>query len=155
MPPVCLALQDQHGVDVNVLFFLLFLALEKRRLTPAEVQHIDRSTAAWRTRAVQPLRELRRDLKNGVALMETQAIESLRSDIKRCELHAERVQQEMLERAFPAASVGTPSPVEEAAAANVAAYGAVINTAGGALPDDLVQTLLKLFAEAFGEKRGT
>ena len=34
--PICLALQDHHGVDVNVLFFLLFLSLQQRRLAPAD-----------------------------------------------------------------------------------------------------------------------
>ena len=160
--PVCLALQDQHGADVNLLFLLLFLSSRQRRLSTAEVRRIDRATAAWRTRAVQPLRALRRDLKNGVEAMDTQATEALRGEIKRCELHAERLQQEMLERTFPAAAIGAQSSIKEAAAANLAAYGAVIaamsalanGTAGGALPDDKVQTLLGLFTEELAEQRG-
>ncbi len=144
--PICLALQDQHGVDVNLLFLLLFLASNQRRLTTAEVQRIDHASAAWRTRAVQPLRALRRDLKTGVASMDAQASEALRAEIKRCELHAERLQQEMLERTFPAATVGEVCAVKQAAAANLAAYGAVI----GALPADAVQTLLKWFDETVG-----
>ncbi len=143
--PLCLALQDQHGIDVNLLFLLLFLASHGRRLSTDDVRRIDHATADWRTRAVQPLRALRRDLKNGVASMDTQATEALRSEIKRCELHAERLQQEMLERQFPAASVGETSPVKAAAAANLAACGTVI----GALPADKVENLLRLFAEEF------
>jgi uncharacterized protein (TIGR02444 family) len=144
--PICLALQDHHSVDVNVLFFLLFLSLEKRRLAPADVQRIEHATAAWRTRAVQPLRALRRDLKSGVTAMDTHASEALRAEIKHCELHAERLQQEMLERAFPAATTGVASSAQDAAAANIAAYGAVI----GVLPDGPVHRLLELFGEAFG-----
>ena len=143
--PLCLALQDQHGIDVNVLFLLLFLAHHQRQLTPAEVQKIDHAAAAWRTRAVQPLRALRRDLKNGVTGMDATATEALRSEIKRCELHAEHLQQEMLERAFPAASTGLASPAKEAAAANIAAYDTVI----GGLPDASTQSLLRWFAEEF------
>jgi uncharacterized protein (TIGR02444 family) len=143
--PLCLTLQDQHGVDVNVLFFLLFFSLQQRRLSAADVQRIDRAAAAWRAHAVQPLRALRRDLKNGVAAMDAQATEALRSDIKRCELHAERLQQEMLEHAFPADTTGTQSTVHEATAANIAAYGAVVGT----LPDELVKNLLRLFEEEF------
>lgn len=146
VPPLCLALQDHHGVDVNVLFFLLFFSLNKRRLAPADVHRIDHATAAWRARAVQPLRALRRDLKNGVASMDAHATEALRAEIKRCELHAERLQQEMLERAFPAATTGVASAVQDAAAANIAAYGAVIGT----LPDGPVQRLLALFGKEFG-----
>lgn len=147
--PICLALQDQQGVDVNLFFLLLFLASKQRRLTTVEVQRIDHAAAAWRTRAVQPLRALRRDLKNGVAAMDAQATEALRSEIKRCELHAERLQQEMLERAFPAVSIGEASAVHEAATANIAAYGAVI----GVLPADLVQMLLELFIKEIAEER--
>ena len=149
--PLCLALQDQHGIDVNLLFLLLFLAYRERRLTPAEVQKIDHAVAAWRALAVQPLRALRRDLKNGVAGMDASATEALRSDIKRCELQAERLQQEMLERTFPAASTGVTSTVKEAAPANIAAYGAVLGSVNGALPVDAVEKLLRLFAEEFGE----
>ena len=115
------------------------------------MQKIDHAAAAWRTRAVQPLRALRRDLKNGVTGMDATATEALRSEIKRCELHAERLQQEMLERSFPAASTGVTSTVKEAAAANIAAYCAVLGSVNGALPADAVEKLLRFFAEEFGE----
>jgi uncharacterized protein (TIGR02444 family) len=144
--PLCLTLQDRHGVDVNVLFFLLFLSWQQRRLSAADAQRIDHTAAAWRTRAVQPLRALRRDLKNGVTAMDPQATEALRSDIKRMELHAERLQQEMLERTFPATTTGTQSTALQAAASNIAAYGAVVGT----LPDDVVKNLVGLFGEEFG-----
>ena len=147
VPPLCLALQDQHGIDVNLLFLLLFLSHNQRRLSADEVQRIDQASADWRTRAVQPLRALRRDLKNDVTAMDTQAIDALRNEIKRCELHAERLQQAMLERTFPAATTGARSPVMAAAAANIAAYAAITGT----LPDHLVHPLLKSFAAEFGE----
>lgn len=144
--PLCLELQDQHGVDVNLLFFVLYFASQQRRINIGDAQKFDQAAATWRTRVVQPLRALRRDLKNGVAAMDPQATEALRSDIKRSELHAERLQQKMLEHAFPLATTGTPGAIPEAAAANIAAYGAVVGT----LPDDLVKNLLRLFAEEFG-----
>jgi uncharacterized protein (TIGR02444 family) len=142
--PLCLALQDQHGIDVNLLFFILFLSLQGRRLTPADVRRFDQAAAAWRARAVLPLRALRRDLKSGVAPMDIETTAALRAEIQRCELQAERLQQEMLECLFPPASVGAACSVAEAAAANVAAYGAII----GGLPDALVNELLGLFQQA-------
>ncbi len=144
--PLCLALQDQHGFDVNLLFFILFLSLQERRLTLVDVRRIDHAAAKWRTRAVLPLRALRRDLKNGVAPMDAAVTEALRTEIKRCELQAERMQQEMLERAFPATSIGNASSVKDATAANLAAYGAII----GGLPDVLVDKLVGLFNGEFG-----
>ena len=148
--PLCLALQDQHGVDVNLLFFILFLSLQQRLLTPADVRRIDQAAAGWRTRAVLPLRALRRDLKNAVAPMDMAATDTLRTEIKRCELQAERMQQEMLERTFPAATSGAASAVKKAAAANIAAYGAALGSRSrGTLPADVVETLLQLFYDEF------
>ncbi len=149
VPPLCLALQDQHGIDVNLLFLLLFLAMQQRRVSRTDVKKMNDITAAWREHAVQPLRALRRDLKNGVAGMDARATEALRNDIKRCELHAERLQQEMLERTFPAAATGVASPMLEAAAQNIAAYGAALDSVRGTLPADVVQKLLTLFAAEF------
>lgn len=151
VPALCLQLQDAQGVDVNLLFFMFFLASRGRRLTATDVRRINESTADWRNRAVKPLRALRRDLKTGIAGMDAQTVESFRSDIKRCELHAERIQQEMLERAFPAAAQGTPDGAADAAAANVAAYGSVIENGTTGLPADTVQALLASFDRELAE----
>ena len=146
VPAVCLTLQDQHGVDVNLLFFILFLSLNGRHLKTDEVRRIDACVRAWRLRVVQPLRALRRDLKSGIAPVETEAAQALRGAIKRDELLAERLQQEALEREFPVASTGSPAePRAAAAKANVAAYTSVI----GALPEVLVNTLLEALADEF------
>jgi uncharacterized protein (TIGR02444 family) len=142
---LCLQWQDEFGVDVNLLFFICFLAIHGRRLTPGEVRHIDAHIADWRKRAVQPLRALRRALKGGIAPVDPQAAESLRGAIKRDELQAERLQQEALERAFPAASTGNPSEPRAAAAANIAAYSSLT----GALPQTAVDTLLTALFEEF------
>lgn len=143
--PLCLSLQDQHGIDVNILFFILFLSLQERQLTTADIHRIDQTAAEWRTRAVLPLRALRRDLKNSVAAMDAAATEMLRTEIKRCELQAERMQQEMLERLFPATSIGTPGSTKVVTAANITAYGDLI----GKLPNSAVNALLRLLKEEF------
>lgn len=150
---LCLQLQDVHGVDVNLLFFMIFLAFHTRRLTVSDVCRINETTAVWRERAVKPLRALRRNLKTGVAGMDARAVEQFRSDIKRCELQAERLQQEMLERAFPAAEQGTPDSAANAAAANVAAYGSVIGNGSNGLPADTVRALLASFDRELAETR--
>ena len=40
--PACIELQDQAGVDVNMLFFLLWNASEQRTFNHADVTEIDR-----------------------------------------------------------------------------------------------------------------
>jgi len=145
VPALCLKLQDEHGVDVNLLFLLVFFSINKRRLTPGEVRRIDASISRWRECVVQPLRAIRRDLKNGIAPIDVNAADTLRSAIKRDELEAERLQQLTLERAFPVATTGTHAAPRAAAAANIAAYGKIL---GAPLPGATVNALLaSLFAE--------
>ena len=41
----CIALQEERGVDVNLLLFLLWQATRKRAFTAAEVAEIERASA--------------------------------------------------------------------------------------------------------------
>ena len=151
--PLCLALQDNHGVDVNVLFFLFYFAVNQRQLTIDEVRRIDRSIRNWRLTVVQPLRAIRRGLKTGIAPVAPAANEALRSSIKRDELLAERLQQETLEREFPLATTGFQATPGTAAAENISAYSAVVcamkSNTGAGLPESAVNTLLKALAQEF------
>ena len=141
----CIDLQDTHDVDVNLLFFIFFLAIHQRQLSSDDVRAIDAYVSAWRKRVVQPLRAIRRELKNGIAPIDAQTAQDLRRAIQRDELQAERLQQELLERAFPAHSTGTMAAPRTAAAANIAAYSVLT----GSLPAAAVDTLLASLAEEF------
>lgn len=116
-----------------------------RALTADEVRRIDSYIAPWRARAVQPLRALRRELKDGIAPINTEVSHDLRDAIKRAELQAERLQQEAMERAFPPDTIGKPAAPREAAAINLAAYGAVI----GELPRERVDALIASLIDEF------
>lgn len=145
VPPLCLALQDQQGIDVNLLFLLCFFSTHGRALTADEVRRIDNTISPWRTSVVQPLRALRRELKNGIAPIDAQTTQDFRNAIKRDELQAERLQQEAMERAFPLHAVGKSAAPREAAATNMAAYAAVV----GALPQATLNALLASLIEEF------
>ena len=69
MAPACIELQDQAGVDVNILFFLLWNATQSRTLDNAEVAELERSIGAWRDMAVVPIRNVRRALKSPPPVM--------------------------------------------------------------------------------------
>lgn len=143
----CLELQDSAGVDVNVMFYVLFLASQLRQIDRIDAAHIDASIKGWREIAVIPLRTLRRKLKTGIEPVSVDDTESLRSAVKRIELAAERIEQESLERNVPAATVGVQAKTEAAAAqANLAAYGALLN----GLPDAPVAVLLDAHARYVG-----
>jgi uncharacterized protein (TIGR02444 family) len=135
----CLQLQDTAGADVNVMFYLLFLASHARAVSRDDVARIDKLVAAWREQAVRPLRTLRRALKTGIEPLPAADTEPLRSAIKRIELDAEHIQQDMLERLAPARNTGTPAASRAAAArANLDAYEKFL----GSLPAAAVATLL-------------
>jgi uncharacterized protein (TIGR02444 family) len=143
----CLRLQDDAGVDVNVMFYVLFLATQRRQIERADAARIDALIKTWREVAVVPLRTLRRQLKTGIEPFPAADTESLRSAVKRIELEAERIEQEWLERHATASTVGTQSISQVAAAqTNLAAYGALLN----GLPDAPVATLLVAYAEHVG-----
>ena len=66
----CIRLQDEAGVDVNMLFFLLWNASLKRQFSLADVKAADGVVAAWRETAVIPIRQIRRALKGAPLLPE-------------------------------------------------------------------------------------
>jgi len=127
----CVALQDQAGVDVNVLFFLLWNATQKRTFGRQQVAGIERRIGPWREMAVVPLRSVRRALKVPPAAVAPDVAEGFRTRIKAVELEAERLQQEALyDMAQSLAQSGqlgrdAASPAE-AARGSVAAYEATL-----------------------------
>lgn len=141
----CIALQDQVGVDVNLMLFLLWNASLRRQLSRKQVEDLETRVAEWRNGVVIPLREMRRQLKSPPTLIEKAAAEAFRTRIKQVELEAERLQQESLFALAQASPLGqsAPSPAE-AARENVAAYQAVI---AKAFPPAATETLLAAFSE--------
>src|SRR5215472_12677584 len=136
----CITLQEQAGVDVNLLLFLLWHAIHKRVLSTAEISELEARIAPWRTTTVVPLRTMRRALKSPPALVGGATAELFRTKIKAAELEAERLQQEaMHELAVPALLGVEASSLEDAARANVAAYAAM---RGVAFPETATETLL-------------
>jgi uncharacterized protein (TIGR02444 family) len=95
----CLALQDRLGVDVNVLLFALFAAIERGApVSERDIEDMDRTVAAWRNEIVLTLRGVRRRLKNGPEPAPNAVTETLREQVKRAELGAEQIEQAVLAR---------------------------------------------------------
>lgn len=139
----CLQMQDEAGVDVNLLFFLLWNASLKRRLSASDVAAIDRHVSGWRQGVVVPLRGVRRILKSAPGPIDPATAEIFRARVKGLELEAERLQQEALYDFAPSASLGVAAAsADEAARANVAAYEAHV---GRRFPQPAVDTVLRAF----------
>ena len=145
----CIALQEEAGVDVNLLLFLLWQATERRALAAADVKALDETIGGWRDTAVIPLRNLRRALKSSPGLVAPNAAEAFRTRIKAVELEAERLQQEAMYALAASMPLGrdATSPVE-AARSNVAAYETVRAVA---FPMAAVDTVLTALAKLEGE----
>ncbi|CAN0405638.1 unnamed protein product, partial [Phaeothamnion confervicola] len=102
----CLQLQDSAGVDVNLLLYLLFIATQNRQVDCNDVARLDALVKTWREQAVLPLRTLRRRLKTGIEPLPAASTDVLRSAIKRSELEAEHIEQDLLEQLAPASALG-------------------------------------------------
>lgn len=137
----CIAVQEDAGVDVNLLLFLLWHARQRRRLSKADVAALEAKIAPWRDATVIPLRSVRRALKSPPALVEASTAEAFRNRIKAVELEAERLQQEAMYALAPlGAEVASP---DEAARANIAAYEEMLDVR---FPQVARETLLAAFA---------
>ena len=89
----CLAMQESHGIDVNVLLFCAWLAAARKvALTPRDIAAIGAQVGAWHDSAVKPLRGVRRYMKN----VPGGDVAALRTRVKAAELEAEQIEQAML-----------------------------------------------------------
>ena len=121
----CLELQDNCGVDVNVVLFLLWMASQKRTLAAADVKALADEVRPWQVDVIGPIRALRRKLKTDAPLLDKGSAELFRTKIKAIELEAERLQQEAM-HAMAAGIVSEAAASTEAAArASIAAYESV------------------------------
>ena len=139
----CIRLQDEAGVDVNVMLYLLFLAAHGRAISADEMNRIEAVAADWRAAVVVPLREIRRRLKSTLGAFPPAITSDLRNDVKRIELGAERIQQQALEPLIALdAATSERSARRAIARANLDVYRAQL----GALPEEPLQRILDAFA---------
>ncbi len=139
----CIALQDECGVDVNLMLFLLWLASGGRQLSVADLKDLDDAVRPWRELTIIPIRDVRRRLKGAPTLVEAGKQEALRTKIKAIELEAERQQQEALYARSRSAPRGVKAPPAVAAQGSLAAYESMI---GRPFAQTAVDRLLSAFA---------
>lgn len=96
----CLALQERHRVDVNLLLYCCWLGHTGRALDAAGLAHALVLSMPWAQHVVRPLRGARSWMKNHgdpLTQVSTADYTALREDIKTVELRAEQLQQQVLE----------------------------------------------------------
>src|SRR5579872_1650640 len=141
----CIKLQDDVGVDVNLLLYLFWLASDGRQLTADEVRNLDGKVKSWRELTIIPIRDTRRKLKGAVTLLDPNKQEAFRNKVKAVELDAERLQQEALYEFTKAGPLGKAAPAKDAARANVGAYASAM---GKSFPEQAVGVLIGGFEKA-------
>ncbi|MCW5691942.1 MAG: TIGR02444 family protein [Pseudolabrys sp.] len=96
----CLRLQDDHGIDVNILLFCAYAAVvAKVMLSAQDLAELDREVAGIREGVVVPLRVCRRAMKQGIATLgpeQQNEAQQLRTRVKEIELAAEYLEQDRL-----------------------------------------------------------
>lgn len=145
VPEICIDLQDRHGVDVNILLYLLFRARDAVALGRNDIERLDAGLAPWRTRIVHPLRHVRRALKEGEFADLARDDDALRSQVKATELQAEKLQQRMLERIGSGIPGEACADVTEAVRQTWRAYAAHLDAP---LPDNERDAFLAALAAA-------
>jgi uncharacterized protein (TIGR02444 family) len=138
----CLELQDNCGVDVNVMLFLLWQASLKRQFAAVQVKALAEKVGPWQIDVIGPIRGLRRMLKGNAPLLDKGSAELFRTRIKAIELEAERLQQEAMCAMATGMTAETAASVEAAARASLAAYESVaVNPFTPAAVDALIAAL--------------
>lgn len=99
----CLALQNEHDLDVNLLLFAAWHAHTRGTLDAATLDAARNYSVAYAGAVVRSLRKARTWLKSkaqemeNVSMLEREGILELRDQVKALELHAEHFQQDRLE----------------------------------------------------------
>ena len=118
--PACIALQDRHGLDVNLVLYACWVGLSGRgRLAAADLARAAELNAPWRGRVIETLRAARRALREEDR---RGPILELYEAAKAAELAAERIAQRRLQTLAPAETVADPAARRGDAAANLRTY---------------------------------
>ncbi len=127
VPEACLWLQNERGVDVNMLLFSLWYGGARGDFHDNCLTEALRFSTSWRDAVVKPLRSARSWMKQAPGEFESLSTEqwhTLREDIKACELDAEKAQEMGLERIanqYPAAML-TAAMAQQAGTNNILRY---------------------------------
>ena len=138
-----IGLQDNHGIDVNMLLFLMWMAAQSKSVAADDVKFVNTTSQAWQRAVVVPIRGVRRLLKENAPLVPAEAAAAFRKKVQAIELEGEQLQLNAM-----AALVGRLKPAqaspEGAARRNVKTFEAV---AGKTFPPAAVDGLVRALVE--------
>lgn len=141
----CIMLQDQIGVDVNLLLYACWAACFcDKPLTQEDFAPLIAATERWRTEVIVPIRAARRAAKAAAESQPLAEDEQVVPQLRDVELAAEKVEIAILADLAPPPVPIRPAAVEGRAQANLAAYISAL----ALRPDSETQTALDRIAAA-------
>lgn len=96
---ICLELQNQHDLNVNLLLFCCWIGEQQLRLDENQVKTLVEAAEPWET-VIKPLRSSRDVMKQQLLAMPAELIDQTVKNITEMELNAEHMQQISLEKAI-------------------------------------------------------
>jgi len=118
--------QYRLGADVNLILYLLFRAQGGLRLDLDDIKNAENAVNSWRSGVIQPLREIRRNLKNYPHSLTKKNQAKIRREIKDLEIKTEQFQQQHMENLD---LKGCSTAPNDAAQHNLAAYAQILSAA--------------------------
>jgi len=120
----CLALQDEHNLDVNLVLFCIWYGQNFGELSQLQLDEVISFSISWADNVVKPLRQARRWIKqhNEVLGIPGDSLEEFRSKVKRLELEAEHLQQDRLQQLLALDKPDCLSAGESAVSVNLDSY---------------------------------
>ena len=125
---ICLNLQDELEVDVNLLLFCYWIARFRHVPSKAEWTKIYKFSIDWQKHTVKPIRNARKSLsiKRTSNLEDTDYTE-LRRQLKINELRAEKIQQDTIQSFIKVKSKENNSFSSDEALTNLSYYFSLLN----------------------------
>lgn len=155
-----LALQESHGLNVNLLLWCLWTGARFEGADEIILRKAQDVTAEWSRSVTSPLRGVRRYLKSPPAQVAATAAEPLRAAAKELELSAEKVEQDLLQALAAAYLKASPDPTDAAIRARRTLVAYVRTTNAAKSPGfsiSLLEALIELTfpsSESDGERVG-
>lgn len=149
--PACLALQEAHQLDVNIVLFCCWIGASGRgALDAGEAAAMTAAVAEWHAEVVRGVRAVRQLLKDGLAPAPIELSEPLRRRIAKIEVELEHVEQLMLGAAIERTADASVAAERRAAdaAANVDRYFAIIGRTPSAADRAAIATIVDAALQA-------
>jgi uncharacterized protein (TIGR02444 family) len=140
-----IGLQDGHGIDVNMLLFLMWMAAHGKCVAADDVKFVSTTSHAWQHAVVVPIRAVRRLLKETAPLVPAEAAAAFRKKVQAIELEGEQLQLNAMAALAERLKPEQAASPEEAARRNVNTFEAVDGkTFAPAAVDGLVRALVEV-----------